>query len=222
MELSKSRHRNPILMNTQYGCAETSYLTQDQLSVAAYYTKLKGLSDELASYTDSSTYTCASHNDRNKLMQLLMGLNESYSAVRGQILLTNPLSYVHQAYSFINQEEKQCTLEASRALLEPLILLPWLLKLDALIRIDPPITRIVTLTGQTQTFPRPPTMMTAALDLQGTDPIALIAPIMNGHHIDTCWKLHGYPEGHPRHKPKKNRGGPSSNHVSEGPTNDEI
>ncbi|XP_034212833.1 uncharacterized protein LOC117625376 [Prunus dulcis] len=94
---------------------ETSYLTQDQLSVVAYYTKLKGLWDELASYTDSSTCICAAHGDRNKLMQFLMGLNESYSAVRGQILLMNPLPSVRQAYASISQEEKQHTLGASRA-----------------------------------------------------------------------------------------------------------
>ncbi|XP_020412745.1 uncharacterized protein LOC109947239 [Prunus persica] len=82
---------------------------------AAYYTKLKGLWDELASYTDSSTCTCVAHGDRNKLMQFLMGLNESYSAVRGQILLMNPLPSVRQAYASISQEEKQRTLGASRA-----------------------------------------------------------------------------------------------------------
>jgi len=36
-----------------------------------------------------------------------MGLNESYSAIRGQILLMNPLPSVRQAYSSISQEEKQ-------------------------------------------------------------------------------------------------------------------
>ncbi|CAL2225161.1 unnamed protein product [Prunus armeniaca] len=76
---------------------------------------LKGLWDELASYTDSSTYTCAAHGDCNNLMQFLMGLNESYSAVRGQILLMNPLPFVRQAYAFISQEEKQRTLRALRA-----------------------------------------------------------------------------------------------------------
>jgi hypothetical protein len=35
-----------------------------------------------------------------------MGLNESYKAIRGQILLMNPLPDVRQAYSSIVQEEK--------------------------------------------------------------------------------------------------------------------
>ena len=44
---------------------------------------------------------------------LLMGLNESYSAIRGQILLMNPLPYVRQAYSSTCQEEKQRILSAT-------------------------------------------------------------------------------------------------------------
>ena len=57
-------------------------IEQSQMSVAAYYTKLKGLWDELASF-NSATCTCGAQNDRTKLMQFLMGLNESYSGTRG-------------------------------------------------------------------------------------------------------------------------------------------
>ena len=47
---------------------------------------------------------------RRKLMQFLMGLNESYNAIQGQILLMNPLPDVAKAYSSIIQEEKQRSL----------------------------------------------------------------------------------------------------------------
>ena len=46
-------------------------------------------------------------------MQFLMGLNESYSAIRGQILLMNPLPSALQAYSSVCQEEKQRLLSAT-------------------------------------------------------------------------------------------------------------
>ncbi|XP_068328837.1 uncharacterized protein [Pyrus communis] len=88
-------------------------LTQDQLSIAAYYTKMKSLWDELLSYSDSVSCTCGAQNERNKLMQFLMGLNDSYSAVRGQLLLMNPLPTVRQAYASISQEEKQRSLASS-------------------------------------------------------------------------------------------------------------
>ncbi|RVW61736.1 hypothetical protein CK203_065076 [Vitis vinifera] len=51
---------------------------------------------------------------RRRLMQFLMGLNESYNAIRGQILLMNPLPDVAKAYSSIVQEEKQRSLGATR------------------------------------------------------------------------------------------------------------
>jgi hypothetical protein len=83
---------------------EITYHQQEQLSVSAYYTKLKGLWDELASYSDASY---GAQQDQQKLMQFLMGLNEFYSAIRGQILLMNPLPSIRQAYSSVSQEEKQ-------------------------------------------------------------------------------------------------------------------
>ncbi|XP_024021425.1 uncharacterized protein LOC21412662 [Morus notabilis] len=40
-------------------------------------------------------------------MQFLMGLNETYSAVRGQILLMDPIPVVKKAFSLVFQEERQ-------------------------------------------------------------------------------------------------------------------
>ena len=85
---------------------------QEQLSISVYYTKLKGLWDELASYSDT---THGAQADQQRLMQFLMGLNETYSAIRGQILLMNPLPSVRQAYSSISQEEKQRLLSITQA-----------------------------------------------------------------------------------------------------------
>ncbi|RVW84581.1 Retrovirus-related Pol polyprotein from transposon RE1 [Vitis vinifera] len=88
-------------------------LTQDQMTVAAYYTRLKKLWDELGSYNDT-VCSCGADHKRRRLMQFLMGLNESYNAIRGQILLMNPLPDVAKAYSSIVQEEKQRSLGATR------------------------------------------------------------------------------------------------------------
>ncbi|XP_024178440.1 actin cytoskeleton-regulatory complex protein PAN1-like [Rosa chinensis] len=79
-------------------------LRQEQQSVSAYYMKLRSLWDELASYSEASQGAQA---DQQKLMKFLMGLNETYSATRGQILLMNPLPSVRQAYVVVAQEEKQ-------------------------------------------------------------------------------------------------------------------
>ncbi|KAG6466647.1 hypothetical protein ZIOFF_075551 [Zingiber officinale] len=65
-----------------------------------FVAKLKKLWDELGYYNDGAC-TCGVNNKRRKLMQFLMGLNESYNAIRGQLLLMNPLPDVSQAYSSI-------------------------------------------------------------------------------------------------------------------------
>ncbi|KAF7143271.1 hypothetical protein RHSIM_Rhsim05G0165100 [Rhododendron simsii] len=77
---------------------DISCLSQDQITVAAYYTKLKGLWDELSSYNDTIC-SCGADHKRRRLMQFLMGLNESYNGIRGHILLMNPLPDVTKAYS---------------------------------------------------------------------------------------------------------------------------
>ncbi|KAL5836423.1 hypothetical protein ACOSQ4_015920 [Xanthoceras sorbifolium] len=81
---------------------------QEQQSVSSYYTKLKGFWDE-ASYSDAAY---GIQQDQQKLKQFLMGLNESYSAIRGQILLMNPLPSIRQAYAYVCQEEEQRMLSA--------------------------------------------------------------------------------------------------------------
>jgi len=65
-------------------------ISQAQMTVVAYYTKLKGLWDELESY-NRTVCSCGADHKRRQLMQFLMGLNESYKSIRGQILLLNPL-----------------------------------------------------------------------------------------------------------------------------------
>ncbi|KAG5538687.1 hypothetical protein RHGRI_019298 [Rhododendron griersonianum] len=59
---------------------DISCLSQDQMTVAAYYTKLKGLWDELGSYNDT-VCSCGANHKRCRLMQFLLGLNESYSGI---------------------------------------------------------------------------------------------------------------------------------------------
>ena len=88
-------------------------LAQDQMTVAAYYTRLKKLWDELGSYNDI-VCSCGANHKRHRLMQFLMGLNESYSAIRGQILSMDPMPDVAKAYSSIVQEEKKRSLGATR------------------------------------------------------------------------------------------------------------
>ncbi|KZV47980.1 hypothetical protein F511_18321 [Dorcoceras hygrometricum] len=57
---------------------------QEQQSVSIYYTILKSLWDELSSYM-SLYFSHVWRDEKEKVMQFLMGLNESYAAIRRQI-----------------------------------------------------------------------------------------------------------------------------------------
>ena len=82
-----------------------------------YYTKFKALVDELANYQSSPHCKCpctcgvqratSDLGDCDQVMRFLMGLNDSYSAIRGQILLYEPLPDINKVLSLILQEEKQ-------------------------------------------------------------------------------------------------------------------
>ncbi|CAL8999400.1 unnamed protein product [Prunus brigantina] len=185
-------------------------LTQDQMTVAAYYTKLKGLWDELASYNNVSPCsqrriycgamkTHAEQEERNKIMQFLMGLNESYAAARGQILLMQPLPAFRKTYSLISQEEKQRELGSSRPVVETAAMA----------------------VRQSQRTSNP-----------NRRPLHCSHCDVDHHTVETCWKLNGYPPGHRLHKSKKANGNGnrdkhgatsfSANHVTSSPTLQEL
>ncbi|KAH0762701.1 hypothetical protein KY290_018774 [Solanum tuberosum] len=96
---------------------ELSDLVQGTNDIAGYYTKLKGLWDELDILNTKTCYSCActcggksvsakSLQDE-RLIQFLMGLNDAYSPARSNILMINPLPTVSLAYSLIIQDEQQ-------------------------------------------------------------------------------------------------------------------
>jgi len=74
---------------------------------------VKSLWDELDDLNEIPLCTCSSadklhkREQDQKLLQFLMGLNDDYKAVRGNILMMNPLPTIGQVYSMLIQEEKQ-------------------------------------------------------------------------------------------------------------------
>lgn len=95
-------------------------MQQGSLSVAVYLTKLNTLWDELSSYNNVPLCSCGTiktieeREQFRKVMQFLMVLNESYSAIRGQILLMQPLPVVGRICSMVLNEEKQRDLVVSK------------------------------------------------------------------------------------------------------------
>ncbi|XP_075518111.1 uncharacterized protein LOC142552274 [Primulina tabacum] len=90
---------------------EISHLSQGSSSISMYFSNLKKLWDEYSSLVTLPSCGCATakayldHDQHQRLLQFLMGLNEMYGHVRSQILMLDPLPSVNQAYSIISQEE---------------------------------------------------------------------------------------------------------------------
>lgn len=90
-------------------------LTQDTMSIAAYFTRLKGLWDELNALSPTPSCSCGAMKEvleyqrRQRTIPFLMGLHESYSTVRGQILLIMIYEQpsVNKVFSLVLQEERQ-------------------------------------------------------------------------------------------------------------------
>lgn len=96
---------------------ELSRLVQGNTNIAGYFTKLKKLWDELDSFNSNIRCTCVCNcegkqklqksMDDERLIEFLMGLNDTYSQARGNILMMSPLPDINLAYSLILQDENQ-------------------------------------------------------------------------------------------------------------------
>ncbi|KAJ8764832.1 hypothetical protein K2173_010297 [Erythroxylum novogranatense] len=86
---------------------EISSFKQGNLTISAYYTKLKKLWDDLASLNPIPTCTCDAaraisvKDNTHRLVQFLMGLNEDYEHVVNQVLLMEPLPMVNKAFAMM-------------------------------------------------------------------------------------------------------------------------
>ena len=104
----------PRMFNLRNDLASLSQGTQ---SINTYFTKFRGLLDELANLDPiprCQTPNCQATNcaldkyeARITLSQFLMGLNEQFTATRGHILLMKPLPDISQAYAMLLQDENQ-------------------------------------------------------------------------------------------------------------------
>ncbi|KAI3781572.1 hypothetical protein L2E82_11589 [Cichorium intybus] len=85
--------------------------TQGSDNVSDYFNSLNGLWKEFDSLSRLSECTCDASKDRQsfynqlKLFQFLMGLNESYSSIRSNILMHEQLPNVQSAFATISREE---------------------------------------------------------------------------------------------------------------------
>lgn len=78
-------------------------ISQGYDSITIYYS----VTARLPPCTCDSSKTLGGYRDRDRTMQLFMGLNKSYTTVRGQILLMNPIQTMSKVFSLLLQDEPQ-------------------------------------------------------------------------------------------------------------------
>ena len=110
-----------------------------------------------------------------------MGLNESYSHVRGQILLIDPLPSINRVFSLVVQKERQCFISSSS--------LSFNQKTTALLTKAAPPTRFVP---------------NRSYHNRKDKPVCSHCGIP-GHTIEKCYRVYGFP---PSYKFNRGRNAP--------------
>ncbi|KAH9679435.1 retrotran gag 3 domain-containing protein [Citrus sinensis] len=174
---------------------EIHNLVQDTMSIATYYTKLKALWDELDALCSIPTCSCGSmkaviqYQQSHKTMKFLMGLNESYSATRGQILLMDPLPNVNKSYSLVLQDERQHAVSSNQT-------------------IAPEATELAAKMNsrERKEYKDVEKRKDGKRERPKCDHCGWV-----GHTVDKCYHIHGFP---PDHRNRKGNSKPSANQTS--------
>jgi hypothetical protein len=178
-------------------------LKQESLSVNDYFTHLKVLWEEFLNYRPIPSCACGAkcvcglsktlieYQHYDYVHSFLMGLNKSYTAVRGQILLMEPLPGINKVSSLIQNHEKQ----------KGVGILPLPNGLPS-VETTALISRMDNGVNQTYTYPNVgPNALLSHFDntrqsqYPRKDKPTCTHCGFKGHTAEKCYKLHGYPPG---------------------------
>jgi hypothetical protein len=153
-----------------------SSLSQENLTISTYYTKLKALWEELNNYRPISACSCGAQKSaleyfqQESVFQFLMGLNDSFSHIRGRILLIDPLPPMNKVFSLLLQEERQREISSSVGYFNH----------------NTAALASKAISNTPSRFSKPA--------MRKDRPICTHCGIP-GHIVEKCYKLHGYPPG---------------------------
>ncbi|XP_068649045.1 uncharacterized protein [Aristolochia californica] len=180
-------------------------LRQDKDSVSTYFTKLKTIWEELRNYRPHcSCGKCScggvtnlnDHHHMEYIMSFLMGLDDSFSHVRGQLLLMDPMSPLNRVFSLVVQEEQQRRTTHASGSNAPTDTMAFAVKSD-----KTEVSKSGNNNDRGYNAPRPPpyhtsrTQNSSAPRNQNKDKYYCTNCKITGHTISRCFKLHGYPSG---------------------------
>lgn len=119
--------------------------------------------------------------ETSRVIQFLMGLNDSFANVRGQILNMKPRPGLSEIYNMLDQEESQRMVGVASKM------------------ISHPAAFQVQDNGVSDS--------SHILLFQGGFKKPKCSHCLRiGHTVDRCYKVHGFPSGHPRAKPPQTVG----------------
>lgn len=154
-------------------------------NIAEYFIKMKMLWDDIDALCFVPICTCgckcgaakkmAKFQQNQRVIQFRTGLNESYNAMRGSILMSSPLPSLGQVYNILLQEEAQRNIHCSGHFMEDAA------SLNA--RVNSSQFKPKTLTD------KPKSTLHCNYFKK------------SGHLIDKCYRLHGFPNGFKFNKP---------------------
>lgn len=168
-------------------------LSQENMSVCVYFSKLKDLWDEFEALVPAPGCDCDKskefvvHLQKLKLFQFLMGLNESYVQARSQILLMSPLPSVNQAYAMIVSDESHRAGATSAGVLG------------------------VRPAAQVREFEMAMYSRSQGQRLKKNYNVQCDFCNLKGHSRENCWKLNGYPPDFKTKRKQKLEGGAAYN-----------
>ena len=174
-----AQSNGPRIYNLQKEIAD---LHQGEVPITDFFTQLKVLWDQLQSLSPFPSCTCgkcvcnvnkrlSDLQVRESVLKFLMGLNDSFSQVRSQVLLMDPLPFVSKVYALLIQEEMQRSVTNQSSV-----------KVDS-----------TALVAKMQNFNAGIT--SGGNGVKGKDKPICTHCGKTGHIADKCYRLHGFPPG---------------------------
>ncbi|XP_048609106.1 uncharacterized protein LOC125584526 [Brassica napus] len=181
--------------------------TQGSQSVSDYYTKLKQLWEELKNH--ESPYTCCCNRmscdslkriiepeEQDHILKFLTGLNDTFTATRGQILMMEPRPNISKVFNLVCQEERQRSMKST--------------------------STVAFNVSQTTPDATLVAAYNAGYNKNRSRPICSHCGLA-GHTINKCYKLHGYPQGYkPRQQIQGSTQAPQRSNQSWPPRKDNV
>nr|XP_023885065.1 uncharacterized protein LOC111997233 [Quercus suber] len=189
-----SQDNTPRLFELQ---KKISHLVQGSLSVSSYFTKFKTLWDEFVNNQPFIVCHCAcvcgsrssqlDAQHKEHVFRFLMGLNDSYGTLIGQILLIEPFPPLSKVCSLVLQEEKRRNMGNT---------------VNVVRQLDP----VAIYVNGSKSFQG--NQGTARNNGGKGGNFKKERPVctycgFTGHIADKCYKLHGYPPGYKQKGGKK-------------------